>query len=92
MLPNERATTCAQFLQRACQWFHDQHGITARLPMDQRQRGTVQPHLQNRWAFRTPWTSDDERTEALADFLIFYNAVRGHDSLGGNTPISRLTA
>lgn len=48
--------------------------------------------LQNRWAYRTPWTSNDQRTAALADFLIFYNTVRGHDSLGGNTPISRLAA
>ena len=48
--------------------------------------------LQNRWAYRTAWTSNDHRTAALADFLIFYNTVRGHDSLGGATPISRLAA
>jgi transposase InsO family protein len=28
----------------------------------------------------------------LTDFLIFYNTARGHDSLKGNTPISRLAA
>ncbi|MDQ1628270.1 MAG: hypothetical protein QOI54_2014 [Actinomycetota bacterium] len=48
--------------------------------------------LQNRWAYRTPWLGNHDRTAALADFLIFYNTVRGHDSLGGNTPISRLAA
>ena len=48
--------------------------------------------LQNRWAYRTPWTCNDDRTAALADFLIFYNTVRGHDSLGGATPTSRLAA
>ena len=48
--------------------------------------------LQNRWAYRTAWTSNDDRTAALDGFLIFYNTVRGHDSLGGATPISRLAA
>jgi len=48
--------------------------------------------LQNRWAYRTAWTSNDQRTAALADFLVFYNTARGHDSLQGNTPISRLAA
>jgi transposase InsO family protein len=46
--------------------------------------------LQDRWAYRQPWTSNDQRTAALPDFLIFYNTVRSHDSLGGATPISRL--
>lgn len=48
--------------------------------------------LQDRWAYRQVWTSNDDRTDALADFLIFYNTVRGHDSLGGQPPISRIAA
>jgi transposase InsO family protein len=48
--------------------------------------------LQDRWAYRQSGTSNDDRTAALADFLIFYNTVRGHDSLGGKPPISRLAA
>ena len=48
--------------------------------------------LQDRWAYRQIWNSNDQRTAALADFLIFYNTVRGHDSLKGSTPISRLAA
>jgi hypothetical protein len=31
MLPDERAATCATFLHRACQWSHDQHGVTVRI-------------------------------------------------------------
>lgn len=125
VLPNERATTCAQFLHRACQWFHDQHGVTVRRVLTdnaksyrvgtdwavvcsalQLRRRFTKPGcpwtngkaerfnrtLQNRWAYRTPWTSNDERTEALAEFLIFYNTVRGHDSLGGIPPLNRLAA
>jgi len=46
--------------------------------------------LQDRWAYRQPWTSNEQRTAALPDFLTFYNTVRGHDSLKGATPISRL--
>ncbi len=125
VLPDERATTCAQFLHRACQWFHDVHGVTIRRVLTdnamsyrkgvdwaavclalQIKRRFTKPGcpwtngkaerfnrtLQNRWAYRTAWLSNDDRTNALADFLIFYNTVRGHDSLGGNTPTSRLAA
>jgi transposase InsO family protein len=28
--PNEKAATCAAFLHRAVQWFHDEHGVTIR--------------------------------------------------------------
>ncbi len=48
--------------------------------------------LQDRWAYRQIWTSNDARTAALDDFLVFYNTVRGHSSLEGNTPLSRLAA
>ena len=48
--------------------------------------------LQNRWAYRWPWTSNDQRTAALDTFLDHYNTVRGHESLGGRPPISRLAA
>jgi transposase InsO family protein len=30
VLPDERATTCAAFLHRACAWLHQQHGVTVR--------------------------------------------------------------
>ena len=30
VLPDERVATCAAFLHRAVQWFHDQHGVTIR--------------------------------------------------------------
>jgi transposase InsO family protein len=30
VLPDERVATCAAFLHRAVQWFHDQHGVTVR--------------------------------------------------------------
>lgn len=48
--------------------------------------------LQERWAYRQTWTSNDDRTAALDGFLVFYNTVRGHTSLAGATPISRLAA
>jgi transposase InsO family protein len=48
--------------------------------------------LQNRWAYRQPWLSNDARTAALSAFLAYYNTVRGHDSLAGATPLSRLAA
>jgi transposase InsO family protein len=48
--------------------------------------------LQREWAYRRPWTSNHARTRALATFLRRYNTVRGHSALGGQPPISRLTA
>ena len=30
VLPDERVATCAAFLHRAVQWFHDQHDVTVR--------------------------------------------------------------
>ncbi len=48
--------------------------------------------LQNRWAYSQPWPGNDARTAALPDFLTYYNTVRGHDSLAGATPLSRLAA
>lgn len=124
VLPDERATTCAGFLHRACHWLHQQHGVTVRRVLTdnakayrvggdwaavcaalQIKRRFIKPGcpwtngkaerfnrtLQNRWAYRQPWTSNNQRTAALDEFLTFYNTVRRHDSLGGNTPISRLT-
>ncbi|MEU3262392.1 integrase core domain-containing protein, partial [Streptomyces albidoflavus] len=37
-----------------------------------------------------PYTSNDERTAALTDFLHTYNHHRCHTALGGQPPISRV--
>lgn len=42
------------------------------------------------WAYLQPYTSNDERTAALADFLYTYNRHRCHTALGGQPPISRV--
>ncbi|MFF7082309.1 integrase core domain-containing protein, partial [Streptomyces lavendulae] len=42
------------------------------------------------WAYLRPYTSNDERTAALADFLHTYNHHRRHTALGGHPPISRV--
>lgn len=124
VLPDEKATTCAAFLHRACAWLR-QRGVTVRRVLTdnakayrvgadwaavcsalQLRRRFTKPGcpwtngkaerfnrtLQDRWAYRRPWTSNDQRTAALDDFLTFYNTIRGHTSLGGNTPLSRLAA
>ncbi|WP_420081517.1 IS481 family transposase [Streptomyces sp. JL4002] len=46
--------------------------------------------LADEWAYLQPYTSNDERTEALADFLHTYNHHRCHTALGGHPPISRV--
>ena len=42
------------------------------------------------WAYRQAFTSNDERTAALAPWLEHYNTDRRHSALGGQPPISRL--
>ncbi|MGW1399877.1 IS481 family transposase [Streptomyces sp. NPDC002405] len=46
--------------------------------------------LLDEWAYLRPYTSNRERTEALADFLHTYNHHRCHTALGGHPPISRV--
>jgi hypothetical protein len=42
------------------------------------------------WAYRLAFTSNDDRTAALAPWLEYYNTQRRHSALGGRPPISRL--
>ncbi|MFI8345744.1 IS481 family transposase, partial [Streptomyces sp. NPDC085639] len=46
--------------------------------------------LLDEWAYQRPYLSNDERTEALADFLHTYNHHRCHTALDGKPPISRV--
>lgn len=46
--------------------------------------------LLDEWAYLRPYTSNDERTAALADFLHTYNHHRSHTALDGHPPISRV--
>ncbi|MCX4805860.1 IS481 family transposase [Streptomyces sp. NBC_01214] len=46
--------------------------------------------LLDEWAYLRPYTSNTERTAALADFLHTYNHHRCHTALGGHPPISRV--
>lgn len=47
--------------------------------------------LQTDWAYRQVFTSNDDRSESLPDFLDYYNYRRRHSALGGQPPISRLS-
>ena len=47
--------------------------------------------LQTEWAYRQVFTSNTERTAALAPWLEYYNTRRRHSALGGLPPISRLS-
>lgn len=46
--------------------------------------------LATEWAYRQVFTSNAERTAALAPWLEHYNTERSHTALGGQPPISRL--
>ncbi|MEU6950872.1 IS481 family transposase, partial [Streptomyces sp. NPDC046316] len=46
--------------------------------------------LLDEWAYIRPYASNNERTEALTDFLHTYNHHRCHTALGGHPPISRV--
>jgi transposase InsO family protein len=58
------------------------------------QNGKVERYnrtLQVEWAYRQVFTSNTERTQALAPWLDFYNTRRRHSAIGALPPISRLT-
>ncbi|AUA17202.1 IS481 family transposase [Streptomyces sp. SID8382] len=120
---DEKATTCAAFLQRAAAFFAT-YGILRiervltdnawpyRKSLAWRQaladlgaagkltriyrpqtNGKVERFnrtLLDEWAYLRPYTSNDERTAALTDFLHNYNHHRCHTALGGHPPINRV--
>jgi transposase InsO family protein len=47
--------------------------------------------LQEQWAYRHPFTSNQARHAALAPWLDHYNYARAHTACGGHPPISRVT-
>jgi transposase InsO family protein len=124
VLCDERADTCAQFLERAGAWFASlgveiravitdnafsyRHGRAWRetlaamgaralfiKPHCPWQNGKVERFnrtLQVEWAYRRIYTSNEERSSALADWLRCYNYERPHSSLEGLPPISRVAS
>jgi transposase InsO family protein len=71
------------------------HGIEQKFirPHCPWQNGKVERYnrtLTSEWAYRHPFTSNDERSAALAPWLNHYNTQRRHSALGGTSPISRL--
>jgi transposase InsO family protein len=58
------------------------------------QNGKVERYnrtLQVEWAYRQVFTSNTDRTAALAPWLEFYNTERRHSAIGGHPPTSRLS-
>jgi transposase InsO family protein len=66
-----------KFIKPHCPW---QNGKVERLNRT----------LATEWAYRQTFTSNADRTAALAPWLEHYNTVRRHSSLKGKPPISRL--
>jgi transposase InsO family protein len=62
------------------------------LPVDQRESGTVQPDLQDEFAYARPWLSNTDRLAALDSWVHAYNTRRAHSAIGGRPPISRLAS
>jgi transposase InsO family protein len=67
-----------KFIKPHCPW---QNGKVERLNRT----------LVSEWAYRQVFSSNDERTAALAPWVEHYNTRRRHSALGGHPPISRLT-
>jgi transposase InsO family protein len=47
--------------------------------------------LQTEWAYRQVFTTNEQRSKALPDWLNYYNYERSHNSLEGRPPISRVS-
>ncbi len=76
-------TVCAaheiqqKFIKPHCPW---QNGKVERLNRT----------LATEWAYHQTFTTNDQRTDALAPWIEHYNNERRHSALGGKPPISRL--
>lgn len=73
----------------------EHHAITHKFirPHCPWQNGKVERYnrtLATEWAYRQVFTTNNERTAALAPWLHHYNTQRRHTALGGHPPISRL--
>jgi transposase InsO family protein len=66
-----------KFIKPHCPW---QNGKVERLNRT----------LATEWAYRQAFTSNAERSAALAPWIEHYNTQRRHSSLGGRPPVSRL--
>lgn len=66
-----------KFIRPHCPW---QNGKVERLNRT----------LATEWAYRQPFTNNQQRAAALAPWLEHYNTERRHSALGGQPPISRL--
>jgi transposase InsO family protein len=66
-----------KFIKPHCPW---QNGKVERLNRT----------LTTEWAYRRAFTSNEQRSAALAPWLEHYNTERRHSALGGQPPISRL--
>jgi transposase InsO family protein len=66
-----------KFIKPHCPW---QNGKVERLNRT----------LAAEWAYRQPFTNNQQRAAALAPWLEHYNTVRRHSALAGQPPISRL--
>ena len=66
-----------KFIKPHCPW---QNGKVERLNRT----------LATEWAYHQAFTSNDQRSAALAPWLEHYNTQRRHSALGGRPPISRL--
>jgi transposase InsO family protein len=66
-----------KFIKPHCPW---QNGKVERLNRT----------LATEWAYRQAYTSNTERTAALAPWLEYYNTERRHSALAGKPPTSRL--
>ena len=67
-----------KFIKPHCPW---QNGKVERLNRT----------LATEWAYRQPFTNNQARRDALADWLLFYNTERGHSALNGKAPITRVS-
>lgn len=45
--------------------------------------------LQTEWAYRRPYSSNEQRARALDPWLHYYNNQRNHQGIGGKPPITR---
>ncbi|MDQ0678890.1 hypothetical protein QFZ30_002272 [Arthrobacter pascens] len=95
ILTDEKKETPAGFWARANAYFESCGVVVKRVLTDNgscyRSYERYNRTMLDEWAYAKPYASESERVAAFTDWLHHYNHHRGHTSLKGQPPASRVT-
>lgn len=92
MTDNAKNYRVSAAFQRACTELGARQKFTRpRHPWTNGKAERLNRTLTTEWAYRHPYTSNTQRTQALGPWLEHYNTKRPHSALNGQPPITRVS-